>query len=163
MRNFYKNMVLGGFFGRTGGSGGSGGGGGDAGGSGGGLATGTLTLAERQSNLANPDIRVTHNLGYSPSCMLWFIESSPSVNSSGRLEDENKIAFEYVSLSTYIFARCNNSFARDDNIQYCIKSTPQSLHNGLLANENDIRILFADSNRYPGYIPEGSTIRWIVW
>lgn len=132
-------------------------------GGGGGCATGTMTFANRQTSAPYPGIVVTHNLGYTPSNALWFVESSESMSGS-YLIGANKGVFEYISLTSYCMAKGDDSDTNKKNIQYYINpNNATTVFNSLKANEASIELFTANAYRTSCYFPAGSTVRWIVW
>lgn len=130
----------------------------ETGGSGGGMATGTLTFAEETStSLATT---VNHNLGYVPSNILWFVEESTSVNSSGYLQGGRIGAFEYNTKNHYILVTSLSSGV-GANVYYMIRSN--NIYDKCGATETDIKIFYYHNSRVTAKVPSGSTIRWMVW
>lgn len=89
-------------------------------GGGAGFATGTLTFNESQDIHSN--LTVTHNLGFAPEHILWFIIETEA-KSSDRFQAGNyPISFEYISKEAYLVT--SNPYSDVTNsLKYSIKTS----------------------------------------
>lgn len=131
-------------------------------GGGAGFATGTLTFNESQDTQSN--LTVTHNLGFAPEHILWFIIETEA-KSSDRFQAGNyPISFEYISKEAYLVT--SNPYSNVTNsLKYSIKTSGGYLDLINIANSNEetIDLFFKYAYRFACNIPASSTIRWLVW
>ena len=131
-------------------------------GGGAGFATGTLTFNESQSTTSN--LTVTHNLGFAPEHILWFIIETEAKSSNVFYAGNYPISFEYISKEVYSVTS-NSSNKVTNLLKYSIKTNAASLNliNSANSNEETIKLFFNHSYRHACNIPASSTIRWLVW
>ena len=131
-------------------------------GGGAGFATGTLTFNESQA--INSDLTVTHNLGFAPDHILWFIIETEAKSSDKFYADNYPTSFEYISQEAYLI-NSKSSSAKTNTFNYNIKTSGNNLDiiNGAKSNEETIKLFFAHGWRFGNNIPASSTIRWLVW
>ena len=131
-------------------------------GGGGGFATGTLTFNELQSTCSN--LTVTHNLGFAPEHILWFIIETEATSSGKVFASNYPICFEYISKEAYLVT--SDSRNNISNVfKYSINTSEGSLNLITRANSNaeTIDLFFNSSYRYSNNIPASSTLRRLVW
>lgn len=133
----------------------------DAGG-GAGFATGTLTFNESQRTASN--LTVTHNLGFAPEHILWFIIETEAKSSGKFYANNYPICFEYISKEAYLVTSSSYPNATD-SFRYSINTNGYYLNliNIAKSNEETIDLFFEYAYRYSTNIPASSTIRWLVW
>lgn len=131
-------------------------------GGGAGFATGTLTFNESQST--NSNLTVTHNLGFAPDHILWFIIETEAKSSDKFYADNYPVSFEYISQEAYL-TNSKSSSAKTNTLYYNIKTSGNNLDiiNSAESNEETIKLFFAHGWRFYNNIPASSTIRWLVW
>lgn len=131
-------------------------------GGGAGFATGTLTFNESQSTSSN--LTVTHNLGFAPNHILWFIIETEAKSSNDFYANNYPISFEYISKEAYLVNSVGQS-GTTKNFRYSIQTSGGYLNTIDSANSNEetIKLFFTYGYRYSRNIPASSTIRWIVW
>lgn len=131
-------------------------------GGGAGFATGTLTFNESQA--INSNLTVTHNLGFAPNHILWFIIETEAKSSDIFYANNYPVSFEYISKEAYL-VNCASSSGTTNNLRYNIKTSGGSLNiiDSANSNEETIKLFFPHGYRFYSYIPASSTIRWIVW
>lgn len=135
-------------------------------GGGAGFATGTLTFNESQA--LNSELTVTHNLGFAPDHILWFIIETEAKSSQRFYANNFPTSFEYISKEAYL-NNCNtsaaNNSAETNTLNYYIITSGSKLNiiNSAGSNEETIKLFFASGYRFMMNIPASSTIRWLVW
>ena len=131
-------------------------------GGGAGFATGTLTFNESQGTSSN--LTVTHNLGFAPEHILWFIIETEAKSSNIFYAGNYPVSFEYISKEAYL-VNSNAYSSTTNNLKYNIKTSGSYLNiiNSANSNEETIKLFFAYGVRTSGNIPAFSTIRWLVW
>lgn len=131
-------------------------------GGGGGFATGTLTFNESQPTYSN--LTVTHNLGFAPEHILWFIIETEAKSSGKFYANNYPICFEYISKEAYLVTSSSYSNATN-SFRYSINTSGYYLNLINIANSNEetIDLFFEYAYRYSTNIPASSTIRWLVW
>jgi hypothetical protein len=125
------------------------------------MATGTLTLNSSQS-VATKGGTITHNLGWIPSHMLWFIIDTTSKNTSNMVNGAYKSAFEYIAQNKYITAASSSGSISSANDMY-FKVSEAPVFAAFNANEETATLFYAQEHRSSTQIPAGSTIFWMVW
>ena len=136
------------------------------GGGGAGFATGTLTFNESQSLYS--DLTVTHNLGFAPDHILWFIIETEAKSSDKLYANNYPASFEYISKEAYLInnnSSAGSSSSKTSTLNYKIMTSGGYLDviNSAGSNEETIKLFFMDGWRYSSRIPASSTIRWLVW
>lgn len=131
-------------------------------GGGAGFATGTLTFNESQGTTS--DLTVTHNLGFAPDHILWFIIETEAKSSNKFYADNYPVSFEYISQEAYLI-NSNSSSSKTDTLYYNIRTSGNHLNiiNDAKSNKETIKLFFAHGWKYSNNIPASSTIRWLVW
>ena len=131
-------------------------------GGGAGFATGTLTFNESQGISSN--LTVTHNLGFAPEHILWFIIETEAKSSDIFYAGNYPVSFEYISKEAYL-VNSESSRGATNKLKYNIKTSGGYLNliNSANSNEETIKLFFPNSFRYSNNIPAFSTIRWLVW
>lgn len=131
-------------------------------GGGGGFATGTLTFNESQKTTSN--LTVTHNLGFAPEHILWFIIQTEAKSSDIFKAGNYPVSFEYISKEAYL-SNSTAFSAVTNSLKYTIKTSGNYLNLINIANSNEetIDLFFNYGTRYSNNIPASSTIRWLVW
>ena len=135
-------------------------------GRGAGFATGTLTFNNLQSTAS--DLTVTHNLGFVPDHILWFIIETEAKSSDKFYANNRPVSFEYISQEAYL-TNCNinvgSNSSATNTFNYYIKTSGKALNiiNNAGANEETIKLFFPHGSRTLSKIPASSTIRWIIW
>lgn len=128
-----------------------------------GFATGTLTFNESQRLSSN--LTVTHNLGFAPEHILWFIIETEAKTSDNIFQANNyPISFEYISKEAYLTS-ANPYSDTTKTLRYNIKTSGGYLDiiNIAKSNEETIELFFEYAYRSASNIPASSTIRWLVW
>lgn len=133
-------------------------------GGGAGFATGTLTFNESQHTHSN--LTVTHNLGFAPEHILWFIiETEAKSSDTFTFQAGNyPISFEYISKEAYVVTS-NPYYNVTNSLEYSLETSGGYLDLIDFANSNEetIDLFFKYAYRYSCNIPASSTIRWLVW
>ena len=131
-------------------------------GGGAGFATGTLTFNESQNT--NSNLTVTHNLGFAPNHILWFIIETEAKSSDVFYANNYPISFEYISKEAYL-VNSGGSSGTTNNLRYSIRTSGEDLNiiDSANSNEETIKLFFIYNYRFNCNIPASSTIRWIVW
>ena len=131
-------------------------------GGGAGFATGTLTFNESQGIDSN--LTVTHNLGFAPNHILWFIIETEAKSSDMFNANNYPVSFEYISKEAYLVSSGGSS-GTTNNLKYHIITSGRSLNiiDSANSNEETIKLFFTYGYRFVRNIPASSTIRWIVW
>ena len=131
-------------------------------GGGAGFATGTLTFNESQGT--NSNLTVTHNLGFAPNHILWFIIETEAKSSDIFYANNYPVSFEYISKEAYLVNSAGSS-GTTNNLRYNIRTSGINLDiiDSANSNEETIKLFFIHGYRFSSNIPASSTIRWIVW
>ena len=131
-------------------------------GGGAGFATETLTFNESQGATSN--LTVTHNLGFAPEHILWFIIETEAKSSDIFKAGNYPVPFEYISKEAYLSNSTAFSAVRN-SLNYTIKTSGSYLNLINIANSNEetIDLFFNYATIYSNNISASSTIRWLVW
>ena len=127
-----------------------------------GFATGTLTFNESQETTSN--LTITHNLGFAPDHILWFIIETEAKSSDKFYANNYQVSFEYISQEAYLI-NSNPSHTETSNLNYFIATSGNYLNiiNKAESNKETIKLFFPYAWRHSNNIPASSTIRWLVW
>lgn len=127
-----------------------------------GFATGILTFNESQNTTSN--LTITHNLGFAPDHILWFIIETEAKSSDILYANNYPVSFEYISQEAYLVNR-NTSSAGTSNLNYFIATSGGYLNiiNKAESNKETTKLFFPYAWRSSNNIPASSTIRWLVW
>lgn len=131
------------------------------------IVTGTITFENAQSivpTLSAENVSITHNLGKTPTGVIWMMESTAAANkSSNSLAGDRPAAGEYITATVYNGMCSSSSSGTRMFFGMKVDTTAESIWNSLEANSATLTLFTASSNRYSATIPAGSTIRWFVW
>lgn len=131
------------------------------------IVTGTISFEDAQSlgpAATTGGVSITHNLGKTPTGVMWMMVSTADANkSSNSLTGNKPVAGEYITATEY--NAMFSSSSSGTSLKYGMKAetAAESVWSSLNANSVTLTLFIASSNRYNSTIPAGSTIRWFVW
>ena len=131
------------------------------------IVTGTITFEDAQSLIPTATtggVSITHNLGKTPTGVMWMMVSTADANkSSNNLTGNRPVAGEYITATEY--NAMFSSSSSGTSLKYGMKAetAAESVWSSLTANSVTLTLFIVNANRYSSTIPAGSTIRWFVW